>query len=102
VSVYWHPDKFANKLRGAVKTSEGVPVRAGDLIGSSGKTGFVVGTPQLYFEVRHHGKQVDPYDWYGSGPDPYTAFVACEASVRLWSRELAVEFDFTPPARAGG
>jgi len=102
VTVYWHLDKFAQKFRGAVDTGAGVPVRAGDLIGSSGKTGFVVGTPHLHFEVRHNGKQVDPYGWYGSGPDPCIAFVACEASVWLWSRKIAGEFDFTPPARAGG
>ena len=100
VTVYWHLDKFSKKFRGKVNTGEGVRVHAGDLIGSSGKTGFVSGTPHLHFEVRHNGKQVDPYGWYGPGPDPCTAYAACEASVWLWSRELAGEFDFTPPGAA--
>ncbi len=68
-------------FKGKLNTlASGVPVKAGDLIGSSGKTGFVVGTPHLHFEVRHNGKQVDPYGWYGPGDDPCTAYVACEAS----------------------
>src|SRR6185436_20404963 len=100
VTVYWHLDKFANMFRGKLDTGRGVRVRAGDLIGSSGKTGFVVGSPHLHFEVRHNGKQVDPYGWYGPGADPCVAYVACEASVWLWSRELAGEFDFTPPGAA--
>jgi murein DD-endopeptidase MepM/ murein hydrolase activator NlpD len=100
VTVYWHLDKFANMFRGKLDTGAGVPVRAGDLIGSSGKTGFVVGSPHLHFEVRHNGKQVDPYGWYGPGADPCVAYVACEASVWLWSRELAGEFDWTPPDAA--
>ena len=100
VTVYWHLDKFASMFRGKLDTGQGVPVRAGDLIGSSGKTGFVVGSPHLHFEVRHNGKQVDPYGWYGPGADPCVAYVACEASVWLWSRELAGEFDWTPPDAA--
>jgi murein DD-endopeptidase MepM/ murein hydrolase activator NlpD len=100
VTVYWHLDKFSKKFRGKINTGEGVRVHAGDLIGSSGKSGFVSGTPHLHFEVRHNGKQVDPYGWYGPGRDPCVAYPACEASVWLWSRELAGEFDFTPPGTA--
>jgi len=100
VTVYWHLDKFASMFRGKLDTGQGVPVRAGDLIGSSGKTGFVVGSPHLHFEVRHNGKQVDPYGWYGPGADPCMAYVACEASVWLWSHALAGEFDWTPPGAA--
>jgi murein DD-endopeptidase MepM/ murein hydrolase activator NlpD len=100
VTVYWHLDKFASMFRGKLDTGAGVPVRAGDLIGSSGKTGFVVGSPHLHFEVRHNGKQVDPYGWYGPGADPCAAYVACEASVWLWRRELTGEFDWTPPDAA--
>ncbi len=97
VTVYWHLDKFAKKFRGLVNTGQGIPIRAGDLLGSSGKSGFVQGTPHLHFEVRHNGKQVDPYGWYGTGPDPCPAYVACEASRWLWAPELIGEFDFTPP-----
>jgi hypothetical protein len=95
--VYWHLDKFAGIFRGKVDTGRGVPVQASDVIGSSGKTGFVVGTPHLHFEVRHNGRQVDPYGWYGPDADPCAAYAACEASTWLWSRDLAGEFDFTPP-----
>lgn len=97
VTVYWHLDKFARKFKGLLNTGAGVPVRAGDLLGSSGKTGFVVGTPHLHFEVRHNGKQVDPYGWYGAGPDPCAQYVACAPSTWLWHPSLAGEFDFTPP-----
>ena len=100
VTVYWHLDKFAKKFRGLVDTGKGVRVRAGDLIGSSGKTGFVVGTPHLHFEVRHNGKEVDPYGWYGPGADPCPQYAACEASTWLWDSSLAGEFDFTPPGAA--
>jgi murein DD-endopeptidase MepM/ murein hydrolase activator NlpD len=97
VTVYWHLDRFARMFKGKLNTGSGVPVKAGDLLGSSGKTGFVVGTPHLHFEVRHNGKQVDPYGWYGPGDDPCTAYVACEASTWLWHSDLIGEFDFTAP-----
>ncbi|HEU5097893.1 MAG TPA: peptidoglycan DD-metalloendopeptidase family protein [Roseiflexaceae bacterium] len=100
VTVYWHLDKFANIFRGKLDTGQGVRVQAGDLIGSSGKTGFVVGSPHLHFEVRHNGKQVDPYGWYGPGADPCVTYAACEASAWLWRRDLAGEFDWTPPDAA--
>jgi murein DD-endopeptidase MepM/ murein hydrolase activator NlpD len=97
VTVYWHLDKFAKKFRGKVNTGEGVVVRAGDLIGSSGRSGFVRGTPHLHFEVRQYGKQVDPYGWYGTGADPCIAYAGCAPSRWLWAPELVGEFDFTPP-----
>ncbi|HEX9369979.1 MAG TPA: peptidoglycan DD-metalloendopeptidase family protein, partial [Roseiflexaceae bacterium] len=100
VTVYWHLDKFASIFRGHVDGGGGVPVRAGDLIGSSGKSGFATGSPHLHFEVRHNGKEVDPYGWYGPGADPCAAYAACEASAWLWSRDLAGEFDLTPPTNA--
>jgi murein DD-endopeptidase MepM/ murein hydrolase activator NlpD len=97
VTVYWHLDKFSSIFRGKLNTGQGVRVRAGELIGSSGKTGFVKGTPHLHFEVRHNGRQVDPYGWFGPGEDPCVAYAACEASTWLWHASLAGEFDFTPP-----
>ena len=95
-TVYWHLDKFASMFKGRVDTDQGVPVKAGDVIGSSGKTGFATGTPHLHFEVRHNGREVDPYGWYGPGADPCAAYAACEASTWLWSADLAGD-DFTPP-----
>jgi murein DD-endopeptidase MepM/ murein hydrolase activator NlpD len=97
VTVYWHLDRFASIFRGKVNTGAGVPVKAGDLIGSSGRSGFVAGHPHLHFEVRHNGREVDPYGWFGQGDDPCVKYAACEASTWLWSTDLAGEFDFTPP-----
>lgn len=96
-TVYWHLDQFAAIFKGKIDTDQGVPVRPGDLLGSSGKTGFTSGTPHLHFEVRHNGREVDPYGWYGPNADPCAAYVACEASVWLWDADLAGEGDFTPP-----
>jgi murein DD-endopeptidase MepM/ murein hydrolase activator NlpD len=102
VTVYWHLDRFASIFRGKVNTGAGVPVKAGDLIGSSGRSGFVGGTPHLHFEVRHNGREVDPYGWFGPGDDPCAKYAACEGSTWLWSADLVGEFDFTPPERGAG
>ncbi|MEM8533133.1 MAG: peptidoglycan DD-metalloendopeptidase family protein [Chloroflexota bacterium] len=99
-TVYWHLDQFSAIFEGKVDTNQSVQVRAGDVIGTSGDTGFVVGTPHLHFEVRHNGRQVDPYGWYGPGPDPCAAYEGCEASVWLWHSSLVGEFNFTPPDAA--
>lgn len=102
VTVYWHLDKFAKKFRGLVNQGGGIPVRAGDLLGSSGRSGFIQGTPHLHFEVRQNGRQVDPYGWYGDGPDPCLAYAGCAPSSWLWAPELIGELDFTPPTLQAG
>ena len=99
-TVYWHLDQFSRRFIERVDSDVGVPVKAGDVIGSSGKTGFTTGTPHLHFEVRHHGKMIDPYGWYGSGDDPCVAYALCAAGTWLWHPDLAGEFDFTPPLNA--
>lgn len=96
-TVYWHLDAFAPLFAGLVDSSEGVYVEAGDLLGTSGTSGFVRGTPHLHFEVRRYGKQVDPYGWQGAGPDPCLAYAGCAPSTWLWSPALAGTYDFTPP-----
>jgi len=96
-TVYWHLDKFSRRFKGLLNSGTGVPVAAGDFLGTSGATGFVVGTPHLHFEVRRYGKQVDPYGWYGAGEDPCIAHPQCAESVWLWHDSLQGEFDFTPP-----
>ncbi len=102
-TVYWHLSAFAPYFSGKIDGGEGVAVRVGDLIGFSGSSGFVSGTPHLHFEVRRYGKQVDPYGWYGPGPDPCAAYAGCLASTWLWSSALRGSYDFTPPdAPAGG
>lgn len=99
-TVYWHLDKFSRRFKGLLNSGTGVPVVAGDFLGTSGSTGFVVGTPHLHFEVRRYGKQVDPYGWYGDGEDPCTAYPQCAESLWLWDEDLQGEFDFTPPDMA--
>ena len=96
-TVYWHLDRFSRRFLGLIDSGRGVKVGVGDVIGSSGKSGFVIGTPHLHFEVRREGKQVDPYGWYGDGPDPCPHDPACLASTWLWHSSLRGEFDFTPP-----
>lgn len=96
-TVYWHLDKFSRRFKGLLNSGAGVPVAAGDFLGTSGATGFVVGTPHLHFEVRRYGKQVDPYGWYGAGDDPCETHPQCAESVWLWDAALQGEFDFTPP-----
>ena len=97
VTVYWHLDRFAGIFRGLVNAGRGVPVQAGMLIGTSGRSGPNVRTPHLHFEVRHNGRQVDPYGWYGAGPDPCLQYAGCGESTWLWHPELIGEFNFTPP-----
>lgn len=97
-TVYWHLDRFSKRFADTIDSGQGVSVRAGDVIGSSGRSGFVHGTPHLHFEVRRHGKQVDPYGWYGQGVDPCLRYAGCGTSTWLWSDSLRGEFDFTPPS----
>ncbi len=96
-TVYWHLNEFAPIFRGLIDSSQGVAVVAGQQLGTSGRSGFVQGTPHLHFEVRHNGRQVDPYGWYGPGTDPCAAYIACEASTWLWDGRLAGQYDLTPP-----
>jgi murein DD-endopeptidase MepM/ murein hydrolase activator NlpD len=97
-TVYWHLDQFALIFNGKIDNGVGVPVETGTVLGTSGKSGFTNGGAHLHFEVRHNGKQVDPYGWYGPGPDPCAAWTAgCEASVWLWHPSLIGSYDFTPP-----
>jgi murein DD-endopeptidase MepM/ murein hydrolase activator NlpD len=96
-TIYWHLDGFAPVFAGLIDQGQGIPVRAGDFIGTSGTSGFVRGTPHLHFEVRRYGKQIDPYGWYGAGPDPCAAYAACLPGAWLWSPALRGTYNFTPP-----
>ncbi len=40
-------------------------VETGEVIATVGDTGSIIG-PGLYFEIRHHGKPINPLDWFGS------------------------------------
>jgi septal ring factor EnvC (AmiA/AmiB activator) len=46
--------------------STGDAVEAGEVIATVGDTGSITG-PKLYFEVRHHGKPLDPMQWLETG-----------------------------------
>lgn len=46
--------------------SKGEPVESGEVIATVGDTGSMSG-PGLHFEVRHHGKPVDPLEWLKKG-----------------------------------
>jgi septal ring factor EnvC (AmiA/AmiB activator) len=46
--------------------STGDTVEAGEVIATVGDTGSITG-PKLYFEVRHHGKPLDPMQWLETG-----------------------------------
>ncbi len=87
-SVYWHLEAFAPAFDELIDSSTPRWVERGELLGWSGATGFTDGAPHLHFEIRHNGKQVDPYGWYGAGDDPCTAFVRCEASTWLWDTSV--------------
>jgi murein DD-endopeptidase MepM/ murein hydrolase activator NlpD len=96
-TVYWHLDSFAPIFDGRIDSNDGIWVETGTVLGTSGTSGFVRGTPHLHFEVRHFGRQVDPYGWYGGGQDPCAEYVGCAASTWLWDASLVGQYDFTPP-----
>jgi len=96
-TVYWHLDEFATLFDGHIDSNHGIWVDTGETLGTSGTTGFVYGSPHLHFEVRRHGRQVDPYGWYGPGPDPCAAYAGCAAGTWLWHSSLRGTYDFTPP-----
>lgn len=100
-TVYWHLNHFAPKFRSIVNTGRGVWVEAGEVLGTSGTSGFSYGTPHLHFEVRHRGRQVDPYGWYGDGPDPCEEYAGCVNHGWLWDSSLYGLYDFTPPDLQG-
>ncbi len=45
---------------------KGEGVDPGEVIATVGDTGSMIG-PSLYFEIRHHGKPLDPADWLKQG-----------------------------------
>lgn len=52
---------------GELFKAKGETVRAGDVIAAAGAGGGLQGGPGLHFEVRHHGKPLDPMEWLKTG-----------------------------------
>jgi len=96
-TIYWHLGGFAPIFEGRINTSQGLPVAAGAFLGVSGPSRVAGGTPHLHFEVRRFGKQIDPYGWFGPGPDPCAAYAGCLPGEWLWAPSLIGAYDFTPP-----
>jgi murein hydrolase activator len=46
--------------------AQGDTVEAGEVVATVGDSGSMIG-PSLHFEVRHHGKPVDPLEWIKKG-----------------------------------
>ena len=46
--------------------AKGDPVESWEVVGTVGDSGPVAGS-ELYFEIRHHGKPVDPLEWIRTG-----------------------------------
>ena len=53
-TVYGHIEEFFKK--------KGATVAMDEIVASVGDTGSIIG-PNLYFEIRRHGKPVDPMKW---------------------------------------
>jgi murein DD-endopeptidase MepM/ murein hydrolase activator NlpD len=89
-TVYWHLGAFDAIFDGKIDTNTAVSVSAGTRLGTSGASGVGVnGTPHLHFEVRRREggvlKQIDPFGWYGSTPDPCAAHPRCQTIGWLWN-----------------
>ena len=57
-TVYAHLQKMLK--------SKGDRVNTGEDIATAGDTGSIIG-PALHFEIRHHGKPLDPMQWIEAG-----------------------------------
>ena len=57
-TVYAHAEELFKQKGEAVET--------GEVIATVGDTGSMIG-PSLYFEIRHHGKPLDPSEWLEAG-----------------------------------
>jgi murein DD-endopeptidase MepM/ murein hydrolase activator NlpD len=75
-TLYWHLSRVDVEL--------GQFVERGAPLGIAGSTGCSTG-PHLHFQVQYLGRDVDPFGWCGSDPDPWAARPAGQQSVWLWS-----------------
>jgi hypothetical protein len=69
-------------LSSYIKTSG--HVEKGELVALSGEKG-VESSPHLHLTIYQDGKRVDPYEWLGSYPDPYTTLNGVQ-NILLWQQ----------------
>ncbi|WP_298820569.1 peptidoglycan DD-metalloendopeptidase family protein [Chloroflexus sp.] len=74
-TLYWHLAR--------VSVTTGDEVSRGDVLGIAGDTGCARGA-HLHLQVQYLGRDVDPYGWCGSDPDPWAANPVGQISVWLW------------------
>jgi murein DD-endopeptidase MepM/ murein hydrolase activator NlpD len=74
-TLYWHLARIDVEL--------GQPVVHGDVLGIAGDSGCAFGA-HLHLQVQYLGRDVDPYGWCGSEPDPWALKPAGAASHWLW------------------
>lgn len=79
-TLYWHLSE--------VHMETGQMVTRGMQVGIAGATGCAFG-PHLHFQVQYLGRDVDPYGWCGTTPDPWQYNPAGQVSVWLWADMLS-------------
>jgi septal ring factor EnvC (AmiA/AmiB activator) len=68
VMIIDHGDHYHSLIAHAERLMKrvGDSVKRGEMVATVGSTGSS-NTAQLYFEIRHHGKPVNPMEWLASG-----------------------------------
>ncbi len=75
-TLYWHLSEIHVEL--------GQQVSAGDQLGIVGASGCAIG-PHLHFQTQYLGRDVDPYGWCSTEPDPWTRYAVGIDSRWLWA-----------------
>ncbi len=75
-TLYWHLAQ--------INVENGQHIAAGERIGMVGETGCANG-PHLHFGVQYLGRDIDPYGWCGSIPDPWAHNPSGALSTWLWA-----------------
>lgn len=75
-TLYWHLAR--------VSVTVGTMVERGAVIGVAGDTGCARGA-HLHLQVQYLGRDVDPYGWCGTDPDPWALNPVGQISVWLWA-----------------
>lgn len=75
-TLYWHLH--------SISVETGQEITRGTQLGVAGETGCAFG-PHLHLQVQYLGRDVDPYGWCGTMPDPWSASPTGQVSVWLWA-----------------